>query len=162
MDQRSGTGGPCNRSQRLRAAAGLALQLAAVLLVAGCVAVVPHAPSLSMVEQLGPAEANQRLDRLAVRCVDPPLRGARVEDGSFIYAVEWVVVFAFEADRRIALERLARVDVYENCVVYVMGHHGTELQRFIFPTIDDGKEFADLLMSFREEHLEASADSAYH
>jgi hypothetical protein len=146
-----------HRLRYLPAAARAAL-LAIGFLASGCIAVVPHAPDLALVERLGPAEANHRLDRLAIRSVDPPLRSARVEDGYFVYTVEWVVVFAFPEARKVALERIARVDVYENSVVYVMGHHEREIQRFLFQTVDDGEEFADLVMSFREAHLEATAN----
>jgi S1-C subfamily serine protease len=115
------------------------------LFSAGCVTLLHYQPNDHILDTFGVDVARARLRETLLRAVSP-----RIQNLTLTHEfVQW-----HPGGAQIYFVNLARVDVFENHVVYVRGAGNQILSTIHYGTDQDAKLFTDLLMGFRKRYYE--------
>jgi hypothetical protein len=132
----------------------LCLGLGSALAV-GCATPVAYQPPPDLADPGDDETLQRRLRDTLLRVVNPPIDQATVTPDFFTYHLNLTTL-----ESRITFENIHRVDVYEHKLVFVRGHGEQILAQFWFASLDDAKQFADLVMALRQRYLQRKAVKA--
>jgi hypothetical protein len=141
------------------------LLLPPVILLVGCVAVVPRTHEAGLVEELGIEAAQHELAEVSFRAIERPVLEVTFNDVGFIY--EWespgeagyaVGQGPLPAPRRhvaVVFANLVRLELYENHVVYVISKGERFEGKIRFQRARDAERWCDLVNSLWHHSLDS-------
>ena len=141
------SGGRRRDALRTRRRMGMFLVvLAAVvgMIGGGCGTAMKYQPNLQLIAELGVQQAQQRLQEILLRSVNPPINAVEITD-QFVR----VDLTGTTYQVRVFFKEVTRTDVYTNHLVVVWGSGTDILFRPVFGNEQDAMAFADLILSFQ-------------
>jgi hypothetical protein len=128
--------------------------------IGGCVAVVPYQPNDRLVDTLGRAQTQQRLQEVLLRSLNPRIIDLDIDEETIRYraptsghVMGYQSGVSSSVETRLDFLHIARCDVHASHVVFVRGADDRPLAHLAFATEQDAKTFADLLLSLRADRL---------
>jgi hypothetical protein len=139
---------------RSRAVHFTALVLAS--LAVGCLPPLAYRPRISVVDEVGLPEAQRRLSETLARAIAPSIASVKVTEECLEYRSP--KGSAFPREVQLYFANLTEVEIFTNHYVFLWGIQRQVLDRILFPTEEDARTFADLVMSFRDRRLRSWSD----
>jgi hypothetical protein len=120
----------------------------------GCSASIPYQPTTTIVEEVGPAQAKERLEALLGRLLHPRLIDVEVSDDALHYRFPrdrtWTPTDrSTSVAKQLIFRDIENVTVSSNNAVTVSSRNKEQTATMEFQSMADAKMFADLLASFR-------------
>jgi hypothetical protein len=122
------------------------------LLNVGCPSTLPYEASDRLVNELGTAQARQRLKETLLRSINPQMIEVEVTDDFFHYRYRHVIAgfpTGVILDNRIYFLNAVRVEAFQTNVVNIWTSAPHLIAQIIFGNGQDTRTFADLVTSFR-------------
>lgn len=131
-------------------------------LVSGCIAIVPYTPATNRIQELGEKSAKEKIEEVLTTAVAPHITGAEPKDNELVINYVQPMMGPFYTTTNVPgvvavlYANLEKVVIYANNKVFIY-MRGNQLMspQIVFRTQEDAKEFADLLMSYREQYMES-------
>lgn len=111
--------------------------------VVGCPRPIAYQPQTGLVVSLGVQEAEQRLQDVLFRTVNPRIDAAEINEDFLRYHVAGTSV-----EISVHFKDIQRAEIFDNHWVYLWKDEKFTLARILFANQEDAKRFADLFMSF--------------
>ena len=127
------------------------------LLALGC-STIEYQPNKEVVKQLGPAEAKNKLKGLVMQAKGTgvgSVTAVEVSDESLKVKSQQTTPGLFyvpetrQLDNEVYFRAVERVELYSNNWAYVYVSGNRVVFQILFQTLDETKQFADLIMSFK-------------
>ena len=137
------------------------------LLCTACVQPTGYQPKTHLLQRLSREDAAERIRLVLLRASNPQIDEVTVTEEFLNYQIHPTPIvvpgplptapFLFTSRMyqtpvviRLFLGKVEGVEVFDNHAAFVRGPGGQFIAQFFFPTAEDAKIFADLLMSLRE------------
>ncbi|MGE3541660.1 MAG: hypothetical protein AB7N91_30070 [Candidatus Tectimicrobiota bacterium] len=131
------------RWRPLRRTLGLLLLFGSAVLT-GCLVQAPYQPDSQRVAALGVSQAQQQLEGVLLRSINPPITAVEVT-GDFVRVDVGTTTYQV----RVFFQDVQKADVYTNHLVILRGADDRLLFRPIFANAQDATTFADLMLAMR-------------
>ena len=112
------------------------------LLCTACVQPISYQPNTNLLARLTREEATERIRLVLLRASNPQIDEVTVTEEFLNYRIHPTPIII-----RIFFGKVAGVEVFDNHAAFVRDPGGQFFAQLFFPTADDAKMFADLLMS---------------